>query len=93
MSGNKKNTGRFKKGQSGNPAGRPKKDKDLVKRCKDMTFKILDRFEQILEYGKDPDALRAGEIILAYAHGKPETMGKMEITGANGGAVTFQWTR
>jgi hypothetical protein len=65
-----------------NPGGRPKKNKDLVTRCQDLTEKVLDNLEEIVEQGKPLERIKAGEIILAYGHGKPTQ--RTELTGQNG---------
>ena len=79
----------FRKGQSGNPGGRPKKRKELSERCKGMTYKVLDEYEAILDHGKPGDKIEVGKIILAYGYGKPNNMVKAEVT--SGEVVTLRW--
>lgn len=70
----------FKKGQSGNPAGRTKRDPGLVQRCRDLTPKILDAYELIIA---DPDHqhfVTVSKLALAYGHGNPQT--EVKHTGA-----------
>jgi hypothetical protein len=63
----------FKPGQSGNPAGRPKMPKDLKEAFKAASPKALEILKKILAdpAAKDNDRLRAAEIILDRAYGKP----------------------
>ena len=75
--------GRFISGGTNAPGpGRPQKDAELKAQCKDLTPKVLERFKGILEMGRDSDALKVGEVILAYGHGKPETASKVDFTGS-----------
>jgi hypothetical protein len=71
--------------------GRPRKDPDLKTRCRDLTSAALERLEAILRDGKDREAISAGEIILAYAWGRPEGMSKVELSGAGGKEIVIRW--
>lgn len=75
----------FKPGQSGNPAGGPKKPPELVARCKGMTGEVLDRLAEIIKSGDDRDAIPAGKLILAYGWGNPT----QPISGEDGGPLMF----
>jgi len=88
---NRTKTGIFKKGYSGNPNGRPKKKKEFVQYCKEMTEEILKKLIHVIEFGKDTDAIKAIEIVLAYGYGKPDSKSKVELTGADGGAIKVKW--
>ena len=71
----------FKKGQSGNPSGRPKRDPELMKILKaavpDVGRKLVD-----LAQSEDPKvALQACKEILDRTQGKPETTNKVALSG------------
>ncbi len=63
----------FKPGQSGNPAGRPKMPKEVKEAFRKATPEAVKILKQILlnPEARDTDRLRAAEIILDRAYGKP----------------------
>lgn len=75
----------FKPGQSGNPAGGPKKPAELTVRCQGMTAAVLDRLAEIIKSGEDRDAIPAGKLILSYGWGNPS----QPVTGEDGGPLMF----
>lgn len=89
-SGNSKKTGQFKKGQSGNPSGRPKKTIQLAEKCRDMSADALKQIMTILQTGKPSEQLKAAEIILAYGYGKPSQ--KLEHAGVPNEPLVFTWS-
>jgi hypothetical protein len=75
----------FRRGQSGNPGGRPRVAGEFRERCQE--FMSEEGWERLvaLTKGNGPVAFHALELICRYAYGKPPTT----ITGAEGGPVTF----
>lgn len=64
-------TGKFQKGQSGNPCGRPKVIEAFRKRARKIVdSKVLDMWENELDTD-GPDKMKASELLAAYAYGKP----------------------
>jgi hypothetical protein len=73
----------FKPGQSGNPSGRPKKNKELeqliqkalqnVKKGKasESGNRAIDRLLKIMESGSAKDSVAAAKLVMAYAYGSP----------------------
>lgn len=59
----------FKRGQSGNPAGRPKAAKDFGAACRERTPAALRALDAALKV--PARAVRAAEVLLAYGYGKP----------------------
>ena len=62
----------FKKGESGNPAGRPKLDPELKTFARSYTLEALTTVVQIMQDEKQPASarIRAAEMILDRGHGK-----------------------
>src|SRR5262245_7703402 len=60
------------KGQSGNPSGLSKQHHDFVALCRDKSPEVVERLAAIVRKG-GVSGVRAAEIILAYAHGRPAT--------------------
>lgn len=80
---------KFEKGKSGNPGGRPKRDINLVRACKDFNAEGLRILKNIArkKSHRQNDRIRAVELILAYGNGKPKQ--GVEISGPDGGPVTI----
>jgi hypothetical protein len=82
----------FKPGVSGNPSGRPK----VCAEFKDKARKIAD--ERVIQFwereiaNEGPNAMKASELLAAYAYGKPtqavDVSGEMTNTLAVDGSVT-----
>tara|TARA_R110000868_G_scaffold199448_2_gene446089 strand:+ start:479 stop:802 length:324 start_codon:yes stop_codon:yes gene_type:complete len=75
----------FKPGQSGNPAGRPKKtpeELDLIAACKAKTPSALAVMVDIMENGeKEATRLQAAQSIIERAYGKPVQPQDVSLTG------------
>lgn len=79
----------FVKGQSGNPGGRAKVEAAF----KDRARKVAD--EIVIQYWEDevktngPNAMKASELLSAYAYGKPTQA--VEVAGKDGGPIAVSW--
>ncbi|MBR8343063.1 hypothetical protein KDX40_04835 [Burkholderia ambifaria] len=77
--------GRFKKGKSGNPGGRPKKtaeELDLIAACKDRTPAALAVIESIMLKGENErNKLSAALALIERAYGKPKETVEANVTG------------
>jgi hypothetical protein len=70
----------WKKGQTGNPGGKPKVDVGLKEAAKSHTMDALNTLVDIMKHGKkDSDRLAAASIILDRGHGKATQ--NVEVTG------------
>lgn len=80
----------FKKGApSPNPKGRPKKDFDLVTRCKELTPDIIERYAVMGASAMSSADVSAGKVVIAYAEGLPRA--RAEISGPNGAPLKISY--
>jgi len=69
---NRTGKGYFQPGNNANPSGRPKADPELVALCKSHTKEAIENLVSIMRNSiKDENRLKAIEMILDRAYGKP----------------------
>jgi len=70
---NRDETGRFVKGKSGNPSGRPKVPEPFKELVQSKSVPALERIIEIMENpaSKPGDVFMCAKLILEYANGKP----------------------
>lgn len=79
----------FVPGKSGNPAGRPKMPPELLQQIKDACPAAIEKIIKIAN-GKDPDlALKACEVLLNRAWGKPAQAVDLDANVKGGFTVVF----
>lgn len=63
----------WKKGQSGNPAGRPKKDREFTEECRTLADEAKDVLAKVMRDNKAPHAARvnAATTLIERGYGKP----------------------
>ena len=81
---NRTETGKFKKGQSGNPGGRPKEDRHLRELARERTIEAVETLSKIMRGKGHPAAARvsAACALLDRGYGRPAQA--MEVTGKDG---------
>lgn len=79
----------FKKGQSGNPGGRPKVNKEVQALAREHTEEAIRRLAFWMRQKDDPSsAIKAMQILLERAHGK--AVAQIEHTGKDGGPIATE---
>jgi len=79
---------RFKKGQSGNPSGRPKANPEAKEILKAATPDAARKLVALLESRTEKIALAAATEILDRTMGRPETTGKVQVE--HSGSLSLQ---
>jgi hypothetical protein len=72
---------------SPNKDGRPKKDFDLVTRCRELTPAIIEHYGQMGANAITGADVMAGKVVVEYGNDKPRQ--RTEITGKGGGPIQF----
>lgn len=79
----------FVKGRSGNPGGRIRLPEEFKARAKSIVDKhVISYWEREVTCG-GPNAMKASELLSAYAYGKPSQA--VEVSGKDGGPITVSW--
>lgn len=76
---NRTKTGTFKKGQSGNPKGRPKADPEVKEILKAASPAAAKKLVSLARSKNQKIALAACTEILDRTMGRPETTGKLQV--------------
>lgn len=73
---------RFQPGQSGNPGGRPREDRELREACRAKTEKAIKTLERVMDNKKAPPAAKvaAACAILDRGYGRPAQSIAMNLT-------------
>lgn len=77
----------FKKGQSGNPGGRPKAVKEIKALAQQQSKAAIKRLTEWMQSNEPKASVAAAIALLDRGYGKPT----QALTGADGGPVVIEW--
>jgi len=80
----------FQKGQSGNPGGRPREEREVVEALRKKGLELVDALLKLALRKKNPN-VKAIEIAFERAYGKARTL--VELSGRDGEPIAFDLTR
>jgi len=75
----KRVNGRFVKGQSGNPGGRPKALSEFVNTCQSLTPELVGLVMEVARKGRGNDKVAAAALLWSYGFGKPAQAVSLEV--------------
>jgi len=85
---------KFVKGKSGNPGGRPKTNEDFKNSCIEYSQEALDKLVSWMRTGGEAVSIKASQIIIEHAHGKPhQTLGGDTETGEIPVSMTVKYVK
>ncbi len=79
----------FVKGKSGNASGRPRVVEEFKLRARRVVDKHVIQYWEREIANEGPNAMKASELLSAYAYGKPSQA--VEVSGKDGGPITVSW--
>lgn len=79
----------FKPGVSGNPSGRPKVCAEFKDKARKIADEVVIQFWEREVRTEGPNAMKASELLSAYAYGKPTQA--VEVAGKDGGPINVSW--
>ncbi|MBQ7577570.1 MAG: hypothetical protein IJT21_04780 [Synergistaceae bacterium] len=89
MADKRDKNGRFLPGNDG--GGRPKIPDDIKEAFKAATPAAVQKIISLMDCGNVKVELQAAQEILNRSLGKPETSGRLELSGTNDEAIIFKW--
>lgn len=91
MAENRRPNGQFMPGAVSNPHGRPKLPEELKLTIRKACPEAVNVLISLLSSKKEMIRLKAAQELLDRGYGKPESMSKVELTGASDNAIVFRW--
>ena len=78
--------GKFVKGQSGNPRGRPGEPPEVRRLARSHCRRAIERLAELMEDGDGRIAVAAAKVLLDRAYGQPTT----HLAGEDGGPIKLE---
>ena len=82
----------WKKGESGNPSGRPKQNPEVIETLKAHSVEAAETLIKLLNSRDENIRLKAAQVILDRTEGKPESTTSIALRNtASSGPIVFMW--